>query len=197
MRHYFTNDENEIKEKYSFKANIFDKQFIFNTTNGVFSKEKLDYGSKLLLENLITSDIKGKVLDIGCGYGPIGIILASFKDIELHMTDINIRALELAKENARIHNISCVKIYESYIYDEIDTKFDYIISNPPIRAGKKVIYEIIGSAKKHLNKNGKLWVVIRKAQGAPSLIRDMSDIYNINVIDRKKGYYILTFKTKS
>ena len=197
LRHYFTNEEYETEERYSYKINIFDKQFIFNTSSGVFSKSALDYGTKLLLENLIASDIKGKVLDIGCGYGPIGIILASFKNLELHMTDINKRALELTKENARINNISCVRIYESYIYNEIKTKFDCIISNPPIRAGKKVIYEIIGSAKEHLNEKGELWVVIRKAQGAQSLVRNMSNIYNISIIDKKKGYYILMFKIKS
>lgn len=196
MSHYFTNEDEKTVKKYSYKVNIFEKEFIFNTSDGVFSKNMLDYGSKLLLESLIVSDIKGKVLDIGCGYGPIGIILSPFKNIELHMTDINKKTLELAKENVSINNINCVKIYESYIYNEIREKFDYIISNPPIRAGKKVVYEIIGKAKEYLSKDGELWVVIRKAQGALSLIKDMSNIYNISIINKKKGYYVLKFEIK-
>lgn len=111
----------------------------FTSDNGVFSKNTVDFGSKLLIESFELETKTGKILDVGCGYGPMGLTVAkAFPDSQIEMVDVNLRALELAKENAEINKITNTHIYESSVYDNV-TANDYqaIISNPPIRAGKK------------------------------------------------------------
>ena len=158
--------------------------------NGVFSKDRLDFGTRTLLETLEVDKIKGKVLDFGCGYGPIGIYVAKTTNSEVHMIDINRRVLELARKNVYLNHVN-VKIYESNIYDNVTDKFDYIISNPPIRVGKKILYEILFKAKDYLNKNGELWIVVSKDQGAKSLVKDLEKEYEVVIKNKHKGFYII------
>ena len=140
MAHYFTNEEtkSEIKE-----INILfqDKKYKMFTDNGVFSKKGLDYGTRALLEKLPYSELKGDILDFGCGYGPIGIIISSITNLEVDMIDVNFRSMKLAKKNALANNAK-VNIFESNIYENITKKYDYIVSNPPIRVGKEILYKI-------------------------------------------------------
>ena len=133
------------------------------------------------------------ILDVGCGYGPIGLSLAkSYENRNIHMVDVNHRALELAKRNAKNNNILNVSIYESYCYEGVKGKFAAILSNPPIRAGKKVVHGILEEAQHHLVDGGELWVVIQKKQGAPSAKKKMEEVYgNCEVISKDKGYFIL------
>lgn len=190
MTHYFINDENLKSDIKLNHVKINDKKFVFYTDNGVFSKKGLDFGTRTLLDSLNITDIKGKVLDFGCGYGPIGIYISSMTDTIVHMIDVNRRSLELARKNVDMNHVNA-NIYESNIYSNVSDKFDYIISNPPIRVGKKILYQIIKEAKNYLVKDGELWIVINKNQGAKSLIKDFSDQYKIEVKTKNKGFYVI------
>lgn len=187
MAHYFTNEYIESKEIKT-KCIINNEQFTFITDNGVFAKKGLDFGTKLLLSNL--KDIKGQVLDFGCGYGPIGIYVSKIFNCDVDMIDINLRALNLSKKNAKENKVN-VNIFESNIYENITKKYDYIITNPPIRVGKKILYEILFDAKKHLKENGELWLVIHKDQGAKTLAKDLEEHYKVKIVDKNKGFYII------
>ena len=191
MSHYFLNDNNLVSDIKPFNININGNSFTFNTDNGVFSKGELDYGTSLLIRNVLKLDISGDILDLGCGYGPIGIILAKLTNSNVYMSDVNKRSIHLTKMNAKKNSVS-VNVLESDGYENIEGVFNYIISNPPIRVGKKKLYELILDSKKHLKENGKLIIVIRKEQGALSLIKDMSDNYKIEVLDKSKGFMIIS-----
>ena len=192
MSHYFTNDyvesnENEIKVK------IKNTDLTFITDNGVFSKHGLDFGTRSLLENLPIQVLKGDILDFGCGYGPIGIYLKKNTSANIDMLDVNERALNLARKNAEINNVS-VNIFQSDLYINVTKKYDYIVTNPPIRVGKKTLYKILFEAEKHLKPDGKLIFVINKNQGAKTTARDLSEIYEVTIIAKNKGFYIISAK---
>ena len=190
MAHYFENDENIKTNEIKKDVFIGDKRYSFITDNGVFSKKGLDFGTRTLLESLDLSRISGNVLDMGCGYGPIGIYIASNTDASVHMVDINKRSLSLAIKNAELNKVS-VNIYESNGYENINEKFDFIISNPPIRVGKKVLYGILMDAKKYLKANGELWIVIHKDQGAKTVMKDLASEYTVTLVTKNKGFYII------
>ena len=129
-------------------------------------------------------------MDFGCGYGPIGIVISKETGIKVDMIDINKRSLALAKKNALLNKAN-VNIFESDIYNNISEKYNYIVTNPPIRVGKKILYQILFEAKQHLNKNGELWLVVNKDQGAKSIIKDLEKEYNVNVVNKSKGFFII------
>lgn len=189
MNHYFTNEDlkSNIKETV---AIINNKKYKFLTDNGVFSKQGLDFGTRSLLENLDLDKIKGDVLDFGCGYGPIGIYIKDNTSSFVDMIDINKRSIHLAKENAKLNKVD-VNIFESDIYSNVLKKYDFIITNPPIRVGKKILYKILFDAKNYLKENGELWLVISKDQGAKSLLKDLEKEYAVSVINKCKGFYII------
>lgn len=190
MGQYFENEKlpSRLQKK---KVIIADERFIFYTDNGVFSKDGLDFGSRLLLETIISEELGNQILDVGCGYGPIGIILGKLKGVYVDMVDVNLRALHLAERNAKENNLNTIRVFESNCYDHVSLKYTTIVTNPPIRAGKKIVYNIVMNAKHYLEENGKLFLVIRKEQGAKSLISDMEKIYNVEVLERKKGFFII------
>lgn len=193
MSHYFLNDKNLVSEIKPFNISINGSNFTFNTDNGVFSKGELDFGTYLLIKNVLKLDISGDVLDLGCGYGAIGIILSKLTNSNIYMSDINKRALHLTKMNMKKNGVT-VNIIESDGYENINNKFDVVVSNPPIRVGKKILYKLLLDTKSHLKDNGKLIIVVRKEQGALSLIKDMSKDYDIEVLDKEKGFMIILLK---
>ena len=193
MSHYFLDDKNLISEIKTFNISINNVIFTFNTDNGVFSKGELDFGTNALIKNVLNLDIKGDVLDLGCGYGPIGIVIKKLKPVNVTMSDVNSRAVHLSKMNAKKNNV-LVNVVNSDGYENINDSFDYIISNPPIRVGKKKLYELLINSKNHLKNNGELLIVVRREQGALSLIKDMSVYYNVKVIDKVKGFFIISLK---
>lgn len=193
MSHYFENDKNLVSEIKTFDINILGNLFTFNTDNGVFSKGELDFGTSLLIKNVLKMNLSGQILDLGCGYGPIGIILKKIKNVDVTMSDVNRRALHLVKMNAKKNNVLVTAI-ESNGYESIPDLFDYVISNPPIRIGKKNLYQLLIETKKHLKENGELIIVVRKEQGALSLVRDMGVYYRVKVIDKDKGFLIISLK---
>ena len=190
MGQYFTNQKLKSNIK-KINCLVRRKKFEFYTDNGVFSKDGLDFGSRLLLDFIPLEEVGGKVLDLGCGYGIIGIIINKITGASVHMVDVNLRALHLADMNIELNKCENVYAYESNCYETVDEKFNSIITNPPIRAGKKIVYEMIMGAKDYLEKDGKLFLVIRKQQGAKSMIRDLGEIYDVSVLVKKSGYYVL------
>lgn len=189
MGHYFINEELEHDEK-KIKVKIKNIDFEFITDNGVFSKKGMDFGTRTLLENLNYENLKGKILDFGCGYGSIGIVISKITNQEVDMIDINKRSLELSKKNSKLNKVK-TNVFESNIYENINEKYDYIISNPPIRVGNEILYKILFEAQEHLNKNGQLWIVVNKDQGAKSLTEKLRKKYNVNIITKNKGFFVI------
>jgi 16S rRNA (guanine1207-N2)-methyltransferase len=191
MGQYFTNDNSIPSKLVKTRAVVLNNSFIFYTDNGVFSKDGLDFGSRLLLENIPLTEIGESLLDVGCGYGVFGIILNKILGVKVTMCDVNRRALHLAEKNIKENKCSDCSVIESNCYQNINSKYSTIITNPPIRAGKKVVYEILEGAKDYLLPGGRLFFVVRKEQGAKSIISDMQKIYNVEVLERKKGFFII------
>lgn len=188
MEHYYTK---ETKSKSNIKkVTIKIKNIVLEllTDNGVFSKKGLDFGTRCLLENL--SDIKGDVLDIGCGYGPIGIYVAKRYNAKVTMSDINQRAISLAKKNTYLNKVDC-EVIQSDMYENIIGSYDHIITNPPIRIGKEKLFYLLKEAKQYLKPNGNLWLVVNKNQGAKSLVKELEKDYLVQIIDKNKGFYII------
>lgn len=193
MSHYFENDNNLESNIKDFSININNTNFTFSTDNGVFSKGELDFGTNLLIKNILNIDLNGNILDLGCGYGPIGIVLKKIKNVNVDMIDVNRRAVHLSKMNAKKNNVN-TNIFYSNGYENVNNEYDFIISNPPIRIGKKNLYKLLIDAKKYLKINGEIFIVVRKEQGALSLIKDMSVYYNVKTIDKEKGFLIISLK---
>lgn len=191
MGQYFTNDNSIPSKLVKTRAVVLNNSFIFYTDNGVFSKDGLDFGSRLLLENIPLTEIGESLLDVGCGYGVFGIVLNKILGVKVTMCDVNMRALHLAEKNIKENKCSDCSVIESNCYQNINSKYSTIITNPPIRAGKKVVYEILEGAKDYLLPGGRLFFVVRKEQGAKSIISDMQKIYNVEVLERKKGFFII------
>ena len=195
MGQYFENTKLPSKIVKT-EARVLGNDFIFCTDNGVFSKDGLDFGSRLLLESIPLEAVGGKVLDMGCGYGVLGIVLNKILSCEVDMVDVNLRALHLCDLNIKENKCTNIKAFESNCYEKINSKYSCIITNPPIRAGKKIVYEMVMNAKNYLEKDGNLFLVIRKEQGAKSLIVDLKEIYNVEVLNKKKGFFIIRCNLK-
>ena len=194
MGHYFINDENLKSDIKEYKIKIEDILFNFKTDNGVFSKGELDFGTKVLIDTVLKEEILGNVLDLGCGYGVIGIVLNKIKNVYVDLIDINKRAVHLTKLNIKDNDCKNIKCFESDGYFNINKKYNVIISNPPIRVGKEKLYNLIIDAKEHLLDDGKIYLVIRKEQGAKSFINDMEKYYNITILEKKKGFFVICLK---
>lgn len=194
MEHYFTNNENLKSELRMISYQYENYCFEFASDLGVFSKDKVDFGSKLLMETYFSCGRKNiSLLDVGCGYGVMGVSLAKIMGVHLTMIDVNKRALHLAEMNLKKNKV-VGKVMESNIYEAIDEKFDVILTNPPIRAGKAIVMEILLGARDHLKENGELWLVMRKDQGAKSAILKLQDFYTVEVLKKSKGFSVIVAK---
>lgn len=192
MSHYFVNDENVKSNKRVLDYNYDNSSFKFVSDNGVFSKDEIDNGSDILLRNYLKYGKKGRTLDVGSGVGFLGIVINKINDCEVDMLEINSRAVDLCRENIKLNKSDNCNVFESDIYEKAEGKYDVVISNPPIRAGKKVVFEILEKAKQYLNISGELWIVIRKSHGADSAKKKLEDVYgNCEIVKRDKGFYVL------
>ena len=197
MPQYFDNNEELSHEFHQYSFSLLGEEFSFISDSGVFCKDGLDDGSRLLLETIAKTDLGNSILDMGCGIGPIGLLLAHFdKNRHVTLVDVNRRALDCAKQNAAKLGLSSrVDIFESDVYSNINSSFSTIVTNPPIRAGKKVTYAMYAGAISHLNEGGQLILVIRKQQGASSCQEYLKTIFKeVEVVKSKKGYRILIAK---
>lgn len=195
MNHYYTDNSDLTSDRKSFDYYFDNKKFYFTTDNGVFSKNNVDYGSYLLILNTYRRDLGKEVLDLGCGWGPVGIILKSFnEDINVSSVDINSRAVELTKLNSS-NNKTLIDVYKCLDILTLNKTFDSIILNPPIRAGKTVIYDLYEKSYRTLNENGSLYIVIQKKQGANSSINKLNELFNkVVVLDKSNGYLVIEAK---
>lgn len=194
MEHYFTNNENLKSEFRIINYQFEDKSLEFLSDNGVFSKDRIDYGSRVLLDNYLKREKESlKVLDVGCGYGFLGITISKVTGSEVTMIDVNKRAVHLCKKNIESNKVNAVT-FISDAYENVNDKYDVIITNPPIRAGKEKVLEILNSAKNHLNDNGRLYYVIRKDQGAKSITKALENTYKIELLEKNKGFFVYKAK---
>lgn len=195
--HYYTENPHSKIERKTITYTFQQKPFVFTTGTGVFSKDKIDYGSRVLIESFQAPEIDGPILDLGCGYGPVGIMIASqYTKRQVMMVDINERALDFAKENIKQNGVEHIQVMKSDGLDAItDGKFAAIITNPPIRQGKETIYRLFDQAKVALLPGGELWIVIQKKQGAPSALNYLRTLFQeAEIVTRNKGYYVIVAK---
>ena len=192
MTHYYTDNSDLLSNKREFDYYFDNEVFRFTTDNGVFSKGNVDYGSYILIKTIYKRNLGNSFLDLGSGYGPIGIIIKHFNPyLKVEMVDVNSRATELAILNCKNNNTD-IKVHLCDNILELEHNFDTISLNPPIRAGKKVIYDLYDKSKEKLNDDGHLYIVIRKAQGANSSIKELETLFKtVTVINKDSGYYII------
>ena len=194
MGYYF--DENPTLESNirEISFSLYGQNYTYFTDNGVFSKSKVDEGSYIFLKVLLPLHLTGRILDLGCGYGPIGLTLAlNEKEARVDLADINSRALALASRSGERLNLNDrVTFLHSDIFEKIEGPYDSIVVNPPIRAGKVVTYRMYLESKQYLIDGGSLYVVIRRKQGAESALKYIETVFeNVSVLHKEKGYWII------
>ncbi len=195
MSHYFMNDENLVSQVRELIYKYASFSFTFFSDNGVFSKKSIDYGSRLLVESYLKDDTTSKkVLDVGCGYGFLGIVISIVNGSYVDMVDVNKRAVHLTKRNIKRHGNFKGNVFLSNAYSDVTEKYDVIITNPPIRVGKDKLLEILTGAFDHLNDDGVLYFVIRKDQGALSIKKILENDRIVETINKDKGYFIYKVK---
>lgn len=191
MSQYFDNDNNIKSERKLIKFNFDNKVFSIYSDNGVFSKNRFDYGTRVLLNSIDIDKLSGNVLDLGCGVGVVGLILGTInKNISIDMVDINERAINLTKNNLILNSVKA-NVFVSDIYSNIDNKYDFIITNPPIRAGKNVIRGFLLGSYDYLKDDGTLYFVMRKDHGVKSMIKELSVKFNTSIVNKDKGFYVV------
>lgn len=194
FNHYFIDKEHNKNDYFSFNFVFNEKNFKFKSVDNVFSKDEIDYGSLLLINTVIKNfNLSNKdCLDLGCGYGTIGILLKSkFENANFLMTDITKSAVDLSNYNLKENNIKA-ETRISNLFENIGESFDFIISNPPIKTGKALLFRFIEESFSHLKNQGKICVVIKKNLGMESLKKKMQEVYNnCEILKRDKGFYIL------
>lgn len=196
MSHYFKHDQTLDHDLKQYSVTIKGINLRLFTDRGVFSKDGLDQGSRLLMEN-IEIDIHAKrIIDMGCGYGPIGLFIAkSYPDIEVILCDINERALALSEKNQLENQIHNVTIIQSDLFEDVDHPLDMVVTNPPIRAGKAVVFRLYEEAYQHMSEGSGFYCVIRKKQGAPSSMKKIEQVFgNVTIVAKNKGYWLLFAK---
>jgi len=193
MSHYFINDEKLNHDYKNYTIKIKDTTLRFITDAGVFSKHSLDFGTRVLLENIELSKNQQTIIDMGCGYGPIGIYVAkTYPDKKVYLYDVNDRAILLTKQNSEINQLKNVHIEQSFLFDQVNIQPDVILTNPPIRAGKQTIFKLYEQAHETLKNGGILYVVIQKKQGAPSTEAKLATLFSrVEVKVKFKGYWLL------
>ena len=196
--HYYSNKPQTESKPRQWKFPLLGHTFTFETDAGVFSKSEVDFGSRVLIDTFEIPKVEGVVLDVGCGYGPIGLSIAKVNpEREVLMMDINTRAIGLSQKNAQLNGVQNVRVFESDGLSAVEagTQAAAILTNPPIRAGKETIFRFYDQAYELLVENGELWVVIQKKQGAPSTMSHLEEMFSeVDVVEKKKGYWIIRAK---
>lgn len=191
--HYYTSRPTTAHDRRNWEAELHGYKLRFVSDAGVFAKGGVDYGSRTLIEAM-EIPVSAEVLDVGCGYGPIGLTAAKLASQgHVTMIDVNGRAVELARENARNNKVDNVTILESDLFAALDStaQFDVVLTNPPIRAGKEVVHAIFEGAYERLRSGGALWIVIQKKQGAPSAKQKLESLFTqVEEVTKDKGYRI-------
>lgn len=195
--HYYSQKPTVKSDRKTWEFTLKGQLFTFHSDRGVFSKKEVDFGSRLLVDTFKLPDIQGDILDVGCGYGPVGLSIAKHYNRHVDLIDINERAIELTIENATVNAIENVTIFQSDLFQNIadDREYAVVLTNPPIRAGKIVVHSIFEESYNRLVSGGELWIVIQKKQGAPSAINKLNEWFSeVDIVEREKGYYIIRAK---
>ena len=189
--HYYAKNPGAAHDERRVIFEVLGLKFQCTTDSGVFSREGLDMGTRILLEAL--PEVSGRALDLGCGWGPVGVAIGKrYPDVELVLTDVNERAVELAQRNLRDNGVRSARVVCGEGFERVEGSFDLIALNPPIRAGKATIYELFARAAGYLRPGGELYIVIRKQQGAESAQKYLKTVYgDVERVARDKGYWVL------
>jgi 16S rRNA (guanine1207-N2)-methyltransferase len=190
---YFEKRPSSSRRPALITLRVRDHPFVFRTDAGVFSRSELDRGTELLLEAIELGPCES-ILDLGCGYGALGIVAARLSEGgRVVLTDVNERAVALARANVAANGIRNAEVRFGDLYAPVaDVFFDHILCNPPIRAGREVVDRIIAEAPLHLLEGGHLWIVVRTRQGASSIQSRMVQAFgNAAVVKRGSGFKVL------
>lgn len=192
MNHYYNNNINLKSNEVQFDYTYDGKRLTFKSDNGVFSKDRVDFGSNVLINSLPDLSAAKNILDVGCGVGVIGICLKSkYNATNVLMIDVNERAIKLANDNIKLNKLDNIECIKSNLYENVIGDFDVIISNPPIRAGKEIVHGVVQKGYDHLKENGRIYIVIQKKQGASSMEKKMLEVFgNVKTIEKKNGYFV-------
>ncbi|MFZ3578079.1 class I SAM-dependent methyltransferase [Virgibacillus sp. DJP39] len=191
--HYFSQKPQSKSSPKTWSYQLREKEYTFTSDYGVFSKNEIDYGSRLLIDHFVEPNKSGSVLDLGCGYGPIGITIAdTYPDRKVVFADVNERAIKLAEQNAEQNKVRNTEFVKSDRFSNLaDYTFASIVTNPPIRAGKQVVHAMIEESRRVLDESGEFWIVIQKKQGAPSAKEKVTSVFgNVEVVAKDKGYFL-------
>ena len=194
MQHYFIDKQHKEEDFFEFNDNVLNLDLCFRSCDSIFSKNKIDDGTRSLLNAIYEKcQLSGKGLDLGCGLGVISIALIKKFNVTFDMVDINNTAVKLSKENLMKNNVQkSAQVFYSDGFSDVKDVYDFVVTNPPIKTGKKLLFELMTGAYEHLKENGQLILVIRKDHGMESLKKHINSIFNnCEIIDRNKGYYIL------
>ena len=188
--HYYSSTPTSAHDVRRVRAECLGLTLWFDTDAGVFSRDGLDQGTRVLLEAL--PGLRGRVLDLGCGWGPVGAFVKRVNpSVDLVMTDVNPRAVELSQRNCALNGVEAA-IAQGDGFENVEGGFDYIITNPPIRTGKETIYGLFREGFARLNASGEMYIVIRKQQGAQSALRMLKEMdENAEAVAKKGGYWVL------
>ena len=189
MSHYFSKQPTTKSNPQAIEFHYHNHKFVFNSDRGVFSKDHVDFATQLLIESVEVQKNQ-KVLDLGCGYGVIGIVLSKITPLELTMIDVNQRALELTNQNLLKHGVNA-EVIESDGFEKLTETYDHIITNPPIRIGKTSLYKLFFNAKSHLKPKGILWIVMHKKHGVLSAVKYLNELYTVNTVIKQKGFHVI------
>ena len=190
MDHYYSENPDSDFVKSKINVLLKDDSFSLFSASGLFSKDKLDFATKLLIENCVLPE-NGRVLDLGCGYGVVGIsILRKNIDLEVIFSDVNRRGLEITKENLKELDLKA-KVVQSDLFDNLKNDFDVVLSNPPMAAGRKKCFSLIEESFGYLNKGGSLQIVARHNKGGAALEKKMENVFgNIETLAKKGGFRV-------
>lgn len=192
LKHYYVDDQKELINRKEISFRFLSIDFIFETADGIFSKDRVDQGSEILLKSLVKEDFEAKILDYGCGYGVVGIVLGKL-DYQSVLIDITHKAIALSEINLKKNKVDAK--LELIVDNQLDKYYDCfktVLLNPPIRAGKKTIYQMFENTYHFLQKNGQLFIVIRKQHGAKSALKKLQEIFDqVVVINKEKGYWVI------
>ena len=194
MQHYFIDKQHKEEDFFEFNDNVLNLDLCFRSCDSIFSKNKIDDGTRSLLNAIYEKcQLSGKGLDLGCGLGVISIALIKKFNVTFDMVDINNTAVKLSKENLMKNNVQkSAQVFYSDGFSDVKDVYDFVVTNPPIKTGKKLLFELMQGAYEHLKDKGQLLLVIRKDHGMESLKKHITSIFgNCEIIDRNKGFYVL------
>ncbi|MFZ0965403.1 MAG: methyltransferase [Candidatus Bathyarchaeia archaeon] len=199
LNHYFAEHPKSKMRLGIIHTHLRGIHFEFLTASGVFSKKRVDLGTRLLIESMVLPQ-EGYVLDIGCGYGAVGIAAATFNpNLRVIMVDVNERAVRLARQNAEKNYVSNVEVRRGYLYEPVkDLVFNCVLSNPPVSAGMETVKAIISEAPEHMASKALFQMVVKSKIGGKRLLMVFEEAFgNIEVLARKSGYRVLMSKKRS